>query len=90
MNQIPGDLQYLPGTVLFSHFVKEFDNISEVHVSVQDDVPVVFDKSQSYKEVEMHWCHFAAGPDCLPDKVDFAVGEFTFEVQEKPSVKEKY
>lgn len=39
-DQFSTNFQHLLGIVPFCHFIKEFDDVSKVHVVVQDDVPI--------------------------------------------------
>ena len=46
--------------------IEELDDVREVHVIVQDDVPVVLYQGQGQKEEEMGGGHVFGTPDGLP------------------------
>ena len=53
--------------MLLSHLIEKFDDVSEVHVSVNDDVSVGPNKAESYEEIELRSSNVTRGPYCLPD-----------------------
>ena len=77
------------GVVLFGHLVEKLDDVSEVHVPVENDVPVVLDEGEGDEEKEVTGDDKARGPNSLPNQVDITIGKLTFEVQKKPSGKSK-
>lgn len=46
VHEVPGQLQDLLGVVSLGHFVKELDDVCEIHVVLQDDVTVDLHQSQ--------------------------------------------
>lgn len=42
--------------VLLRHFIEELDNVREVHVVLQDDLPIILHQSQSDEEDEIVGC----------------------------------
>ncbi len=73
--------------MLLCHLVEELDDVGEVHVPVENDVPVVLDEGEGNEEKEVTGDNEPRGPDCLPDQVDITIGKLTLEVQKKPSAK---
>lgn len=46
VHEVPGQLQDLLGVVSLGHFIKELDDVCEIHVVLQDDVTVDLHQSQ--------------------------------------------
>jgi len=70
--------------MFLSHFIEKLDDICEVHIPVQDDVPVVFNHCQSHEEKKLAGNEESRGPNGLPDKISISIRKFSFEIQEKP------
>ena len=77
------------GVVLLGHLVEKLDDVGEVHVPVENDVPVVLDEGEGDEEKEVTGDDKARSPNRLPDQVDITIGKLTLKVQKKPSGKSK-
>ena len=60
-------LEYFRGVVLLRHLVEELDDVGEVHVPVNDDVPVGLHQTQGNEEIELWTSNLPCSPDRLPN-----------------------
>ena len=84
MYQVSSYRQDSLSIMFFCHFIEKLDNICKVHISVKNDIPVVFYKSHSHKEIKVARRHHSGSPDCFPNQKDITVGKFSLEIQQKP------
>ena len=84
MYQVSSNRQNSLSIMFFCHFIEKLDNICKVHISVKNDIPVVFYKSHSHKEIKVARRHHSGSPDCFPNQKDITVGKFSLEIQQKP------
>lgn len=84
MDQISGNGQNGFSVVFLCHFVEKFDDVSEVHISVQNDISIIFHQSHGHKEVKVDRGHLSGSPDCFPNQKDITVSKFSLKVQQKP------
>ena len=50
-----------------SHLIEELDDVSEVHVPVNDDVSVGLHQTQGNEQIELRSGDVTGRPDCLPN-----------------------
>ena len=89
MYQVSSNRQNSPSIMFFCHLIEKLDNICKVHISVKNDIPIVFYKSHSHKEIKVARRHHSGSPDCFPNQKDITVGKFSLEIQQKPPEKWK-
>ena len=71
--------------MLLRHLVEELYDVREVHVPVQNDIPIVLDQGQGHKEKKVAWTDLAARPNGFPNQKYFVVGELPLKIQQEPS-----
>ncbi len=67
--------------------IKELDDVSKVHVVLDDYVPVGLYKRQRHEQVEVLWAHVLGRPDSLPHAEHVVVDKLSLEVQQEPAVR---
>ena len=85
MYQVPCNRQNSFSIMFFCHFIEKLDNICKIHVSVKNDISVIFHKGHSHKQIKMARRYHSGSPDCFPNQKDITVGKFSLKVQQKPS-----
>lgn len=87
-HQVPGDFQDGARVVPLRHFVEELDDIGEVHVVVEDYVPIILHQGKCNEKDKVTRSYTTSHPNRFPHAEHVFVHQLPFEIEQEPSIAE--